>query len=350
MMTLRQALLAVGVAALLLAGVARAGPAEDVQALWLQGAEHFQQGRSEQAVEALERALDLARRALGEERPETAASCEYLGLVLLDRREVERARDCLERSVGICRQALGASHFQTGSALLGLARTRDAAGDDPGAEEAYAEAERILRASPGAEKRLGEALQRHGKRALRLGRWATAVSLLQESREVLAATWGAGSPQARAVDLPLATALVRAGRHAEAERACREALDAQPGAASFLALRGEALFYLGRYAEARSDYEALLASASAADTLRAGALAGLSRVAFLEGDAEGARRLAEEALDLRLRALGPTHLEVANSYNDLCALATQQLDFERALACANGRWRSRPGTTGRATR
>ena len=92
-------------------------------------------GRSAEAVEALERAVELDAQAFGPQNREVAISRELLADVLRDQGRQADARQHLEEALVINREAMGAEHPSTARLLQGLGQTCLQLGDFACAED-----------------------------------------------------------------------------------------------------------------------------------------------------------------------------------------------------------------------
>jgi len=79
------------------------------------------QGDLQEASCLYERALEIRRRTLGEEHPETVATISKLGSLLRNRGNYDEARSFYERALEIRRRTLGEEHPDTAATLNNLA-------------------------------------------------------------------------------------------------------------------------------------------------------------------------------------------------------------------------------------
>ena len=91
-------------------------------------------GRSEEALEAFERTLEIQREATGEMHPSYAIVLNNMALMYYGMDRLQDAMEAMQRSVEIRRATLGETHPQTATALFNLARLQTIAGDYEKAE------------------------------------------------------------------------------------------------------------------------------------------------------------------------------------------------------------------------
>ena len=110
--------------------------AETLAAIWSSVATARDgQGRSEEALDAFERTLEMQREATGEMHPSYAIVLNNMALMYYGMDRLVDATDAMQRSVEIRRATLGETHPQTATALFNLARLQTIAGELERAEE-----------------------------------------------------------------------------------------------------------------------------------------------------------------------------------------------------------------------
>ena len=137
-----------------------------------------------------------------------------------------------------------------------------------------------------------------------------------------AAAYAGGNPQSAAAHLLYATALVAAGRNADARTQYTQALKLDPGNPSVLMNLASLDVLEHRYSDADTRYRLVLKS----DPKNATAMEGLAKVAGLQGD----RVKAEEWLKRAIQAAPKD----GGSYLDLIELYTQHRQFDDAIGVA----------------
>jgi tetratricopeptide (TPR) repeat protein len=123
-------------------------PEQHIRTLNQQVAELYKQGKYAEALELARQVCELARRALGDDHPETATSLGNLGYLLHEMGDLAAARPYTEQALEVRRRVLGEDHPATATSLnhLGLLlRARgDLAGARPYTEQALEIRRRVL--------------------------------------------------------------------------------------------------------------------------------------------------------------------------------------------------------------
>ena len=115
-------------------------------------------GRSNEALDAFERALEFQREATGEMHPSYAIVLNNLALMYHGMDRLEDATEAMQRSVEIRRATLGESHPQTATALFNLARLQTIAGAlTPAEQNARMALEVAQNGYPAGHPRIGKA-------------------------------------------------------------------------------------------------------------------------------------------------------------------------------------------------
>jgi non-specific serine/threonine protein kinase/serine/threonine-protein kinase len=236
----------------------------------------------------IERAIEIQRRVLGPEHPETLQSMHSLALDLRDEGHYPEAEKYDRKTLDIRRRVLGPEHPDTLRSMTGLA-------NDLSREGHYAESEKLNRETLDIRRRIlgpehPDTLNSMSDSANDLrseGHFAEAEKM---DREILASRRRIFGP-----DLPvtlgsmnnLANDLSSEGHYAEAEKLLRETLDIE------------------RRVLGPEHLDTLTSASNLADTLR------------MEGQNTEAEKLDRETLDLRGRILGPEHRETLESMSNL---------------------------------
>lgn len=223
------------------------------------GLVYWRQARYDEAEVLLRRALEIRRRAHGNVHPDVAGSLNNLGNLLRDSGRYGEAAQMLGESLAQHEEMLGPDHMYTLDTVNNLAIVYARSGRFDDASRLYHRAlegfERTF--GPGSE-RVGNQLLNLGSLEVRRGRPEAALPLLERAGEVYLATVGREHPVAAYPIASAADALRDLGRHEEAERRYRQALDIQeallrPGHPDLMeTLEGYALMLerAGRTAEA----------------------------------------------------------------------------------------------------
>ncbi|HZI03776.1 MAG TPA: tetratricopeptide repeat protein [Archangium sp.] len=102
---------------------------------------HLRRAEYEEAKQALERSLAIAREVYGPERPELADALSGLGEILSKQGRHTEALASIQRALELQQQALGPKHFALGETLIRLGKVKLALGQVP---QAIASFERVL--------------------------------------------------------------------------------------------------------------------------------------------------------------------------------------------------------------
>jgi serine/threonine protein kinase len=254
-----------------------------------------------------------------------------------------RAESLDQKAMEIRRRVLGPEHPDTLKSMSNLA-------SDLSAEGHYAEAEKLDRETLDIERRvLGPEHQDTLKSMHNLagdltaeGHYAEAEKLYRETLDVRRRVLGPEHPDTLASMNDLAISLWREGHYAEAEKLVRETLDMErrvlgpehPGTLKSMNNLASDLSAEGHYAEAEKlDRETLdirrrVLGPEHPSTLRS--MSNLANVLNAEGQYAEAEKLYREALDIRRRVLGPEHPDTLTSIHNLAAVLDSEGHYEEA--------------------
>jgi eukaryotic-like serine/threonine-protein kinase len=285
-----------------------------------------------------QQSLDIRRRVLGQDNPDTLTSMDCLAEALMDGGHFAEAEKMFRDELDIERRVLGPENPQTLTAMNNLAHAlwRD---------DHYAEAEKmdrellpLRRRVLGPENR--DTLTTMSNLALDLqsqGRKAEAEKLDREILEIRRRVLGPDHPDTVLSIEQLALDLTRQNRFAEAEKLDREALDIRrrvlgPEHFETLVSMGSlawVLFVENRFSEAEKldretlDIELKVLGPEHSYTL--GTMGQLAIVLTIEGRDAEAEKLTREMVDFSRRAFGPDYPDTAVSvYNLGCAEANRR--------------------------
>lgn len=287
-----------------------AKPAEHARALSLLASVRLERGEVAQARPLSEKALEIRKRLLGDDDPETAESLELAASICVDEGRLADARPLYEQALRVYETKLGSAHRATAATL----------------------------------NQLGAVLRRQGE-------YGAAQALVERGLAIRREVLRPMHPEIAQSLNTLATVLLDKGQYREALVRYEEALairertfgDEHPLVAQVLNNIGAVRTRLGDLAGAKLLYERAL-------ELRSRALGAehpdvalnmntLAATLYALGDFAGARKLYERASEIRERKLGPDHPDLATSFNNLAALlqATGDLPdaetlFRKALA------------------
>ena len=278
-------------------------------------------------------ALEIRRRALGEDHVSTATSYDNLAGNYFARGDYARAESLSRRALATIRRSLGEDDPETAYSLNNLGVIIDIQGR-------YAEAEPFLRAALAIRRRaLGEdhplTAMSYDRLAVNVGsrgRYTEAEALFRQALAIERRALGEDHPETAISWSSLASAMRRQGRYAEAEPLLRRALDihsrglgeGHPETAWSEQFLADNLDSQRRYAEAEPLHRKALAARRSAlgeghrDT--AASYYELADNQYHSGRYSEAASLHRRALEVRRRALGEDHPDTAASYSRLAAI------------------------------
>jgi non-specific serine/threonine protein kinase/serine/threonine-protein kinase len=205
-------------------------PELEAQMMHRMGNVYYNLGGYSQAQSLLTRAIDVRRRVLGLENPDTLSSMSLLGLILAYQGgHLAEAEKLTRETLDIRRRVLGPQHPDTLKSMSYLAFVLSAGGQ-------YTEAEKLARETLDTQRRvLGpqhpDTLQSMNQLAINIfmgeGRLAEAEKLTRETLDIQRRVLGPEDPNTVATMGALAVDLSYEGRNAEAEKLIRETLDVQ---------------------------------------------------------------------------------------------------------------------------
>ncbi|MFL6197012.1 MAG: tetratricopeptide repeat protein [Thermoanaerobaculia bacterium] len=174
---------------------------------------------------ALESALAMRRKTLGDADPDVAISHSELGRVLSDLGLLDEAETHYRAALAIRRKVLGPADHETATSLSDLGLLLKKKGDQSGAETLLREAlERTRKSSGPRHPDVGTSLSNLALVIEDRGDHRTAEAMLRESLEIGQASLGREHPRNAQKLANLAIVLRAEGRLAEAEAADEEAL------------------------------------------------------------------------------------------------------------------------------
>ncbi|MGK3987328.1 tetratricopeptide repeat protein [Sorangium sp. So ce136] len=305
------------------------------------------QGRYEDAIAPLERALALYENVLGPNHPTVAKALSNVAVLYRERGDYAQAEELHRRALAIREKALGLDHPSVASSLNDLAVLYRTKGN-------YAQAESLAERALALQKKalgldhpdIAQSLTTLAALCADKGDYARSESLHERALAIREEALGAGHPDV-ALSLNNLAALYRAkGDHAQAERLSERALAIEEKAlgpdhpAIALTLNNLAVLYgkKGDYARAEPMHQRALAirrkvlgpeHPDVAQTFN-----DLASLYLDKGDHARAEALSERALAIREKALGPSHPDVAQSLSNLAALYIAQFRIDEAVKAA----------------
>jgi tetratricopeptide (TPR) repeat protein len=298
----------------------------------------------------LEQALNLDIRLHGAEHPETAASLNNLGSLLLAQGDLVGARPYWERALAVI-EKVPEEHQRTATSLSNLGSLLQAQGDLAGAQSYHQRALVIREKALGADHPdTAGSLNNLGGLLHDQGDFAGAQSYFERALAVRERTLGTEHPQTATSINNLGGVLQARGDLAKARSCYERGLTIRekvlgtehPDTANSLNNLGFVLQRQGDLVGARLYWERALAirekvlGAEHPDT--ANSLNNFGSLLAAQGDISGAHPLIERALVIREQILGADHPDTAKSLNSLGSLMHAKGDmvgarsnFERAL-------------------
>ena len=218
----------------------------------------FDLGRLDEAEAHYRSALAIRRKVLGPADHETATSMSDLGLLLREKGDRTAAETLFRKTLAVTRTSSGPKHPDVGTALNNLALTVNERGDPVAAEAMFREALAIGRASLGREHPVNAQRLANLACALRArGKLAEAAATNEEALALSRPALGMDHPAVARQEVGLARIYLDQGRSAAAESLLRHALGVQqrsPAADWRLgvtqSLLGNACTRLSRFVEA----------------------------------------------------------------------------------------------------
>ena len=259
--------------------------------LWIYaGNSAWASGRSTQARELHEQCLEVSRRVLGEEHPDTLSSMNNLAETLRALGDSGGARELHEQCLEVSRRVLGEEHPDTLMSMNNLASTLWALGDSGGARELHEQCLEVRRRVLGEEHPDTLSSMNNLAETLRaLGDSGGARELHEQCLEVSRRVLGEEHPDT----------LMSMNNLAETLRALGDSGGARELHEQCLEVRRRVL--------GEEHPDTLMSMNNLASTLRA------------LGDSGGARELHEQCLEVSRRVLGEEHPSTLNSMNNLAS-------------------------------
>ena len=302
-------------------------------------------GNSITAREILDKASKDVDTGLSKDPELQAQMMHVMGIVYTNLGLYPRAQSLLERAVDIRRRVLGPEHPDTLLSMNDLATNQYYDGHYNAAEKLYRETLDIERRVLGPEH--PETLRSMDTLALALdgeGHYADAEKLQREVVDIMRRVRGPENPYTLISMDNLAETLADEGQYADAEKVQRKVLDIErrvrgPEHPYTLFSMNNLAFSLqheGHYAEAEKLYRDTLdlrrriLGPEHPQTL--GSMVGLASVLSYEGHYVEAEKLLRETLDIQRRVLGPEHPGTAYSTYILACIAARRGQRNEALS------------------
>jgi tetratricopeptide (TPR) repeat protein len=335
------ALLALGL--LILACQASFAEDDDPKALNQQANQLIDQGKYQEAIPIAERALEVAKRTLGPEQPETVEALNNLGFVFKMIGAYAKAEPLYQEALRILQKVLGPEHPDTATSLNNLAELYQAMGEYAKAEALLQEALRIQQKVLGPEHPdTATSLNNLAELYQAMGEYAKAEALLQEALGIRRKVLGSEHPRTADSLNNLALLYQAMGEYAKAEPLYQEALRIRQkvlgsehlDTANSLNSLGHLYKETGEYAKAEPLYqEALRIRQKVLGSEHLDTAESLNNLASLYqdmGEYAKAEPLYQEALHILQKVLGPEHPLKAISLNNLAGLYQAMGEYAKA--------------------
>jgi tetratricopeptide (TPR) repeat protein len=312
------------------------------------GQAYMDLGLYPEARKHLEGALELRRRVLGPEAPETIETAIRLGFVEFDQSSYGEAEILLSQTVERARRVLGPQNSYTLRAMTNLAGVYRREGKYPQAEAMINEAVEIKRRVLGPENPSTlSSMSVQAEVFDEEGKYAQTETLINQILEIRRRVSGPEHPDTLISMNNLANVYDAEGKYAEAEALHRENLDIRrrvlgpehPFTLSSMSNLANVYEDEGKYAEAEAlarqalDIRRRVLGPEHSITLYS--LVTLGVVYMDEGKYAQAEELLTQTLQIRRRVLGPEHYETAKAVYYLGCLAAHRGDKNQAIALLN---------------
>jgi tetratricopeptide (TPR) repeat protein len=248
-----------------------------------------------------EQVLDVRRRVLGEEHPDTLTSMNNLAQTLYTQGDLPGARKIQEQVLDVRRRVLGQEHPATLTSMNNLAQTLKAQGDLPGARKIQEQVLDVSRRLLGEEHPATLASMNNLAQTLKAqGDLPGARKMHEQVLDVLRRVRGEEHPDTLTSMNNLAATLQDQGDLPAAHEIQEQVLD------------------VSRRVLGEEHPDTLTSMNNLAQTL------------YAQGDLPGARKIEEQVLDVRRRVLGVEHPDTLTSMNNLAQTLKAQGDLPGA--------------------
>ena len=316
---------------------------DDPNALNQEVKQLIEQGKYREAIPIAETAVEVAKRALGPEDPETAAALNNLGLLYRKIGDYAKAEPLLQEALRIRQKVLGPEDPDTATSLNNLAVLYYAIHEYAKAEPLFQEALRIYQRILGPEHlETATCLCNLGRLYQAMGEYAKAEPLLQEALRIREKVLGPEHP-ATATNLnDLASLYQDMGEYAKAEPLYQEALriyqkvlgPEHPDTARSLSNLASLYEDMGEYAKAEPLFQEALRifrKVLGSEHFETGnSLGNLALLYQYMGEYAKAEPLYQEALQILQKVLGKDHPDAATTLSNLAALYVNMGKYAKA--------------------
>jgi CHAT domain-containing protein/Tfp pilus assembly protein PilF len=303
----------------------------------------YGEGKYDEALPLVERAVALSERALGPEHPEVARALATLGELHRVKGDYARAEPHHQRALAIYEATLGAEHEATATTLGNLALLNHAKGDYARAEQLYLRSLAIFQKTLGSDHAY-VATTNNNLASLynTTGDYAQAEVFYQRALTVFEKVLGPQHASVATLRNNLAELYRLKGDYARAESMYQRALEIfqKAGAETHpdyaTALNNLAVLYQerGDYARAEPLSQRVVAIEEKAlgpqHPRLARSLYNLAKLYWAKGDFANAEPLAQRSLAILEASVGAEHPDTGRSLDSLASLYQSKGDYARA--------------------
>lgn len=300
-------------------------------------------GQYSEARKHLQRALDLYRRVLGPENPETLKTMSRLGATVWLQGKYPESEALLNQTLQIQRRVLGPEHPDTLASMNALANSYSAQGNHAQAEALHSQTLEIKRRVQGQEH--PETLASMNNLAIDYdsqGKYAQAEALFNQSLEIKRRVLGPAHPDTLKSMNNLAYVYRMEGKYAQAEALFNETVEIKRRTLgpehpnTLLSINNlSATYYLqGKYAQAEALFnQTLEIKRRVLDPEHPDRLVSMSNVAsacYQQGKYAQAEALFNQTLEISRRVLGPENPYTLTFLSEMAGMYQRQGKYDKA--------------------
>jgi len=304
---------------------------------------YIEMGDYKAAEPYLKQALEIRKKALGEEHPDYATSLANLGVLYSDMGDYKAAEPYMKQALEIRKKALGEEHLDYASSLNNLGNLYYEMGDYKAAEPYYKKALEIRKKALGEEHPdYAKSLNNLGNLYLEMGDYKAAEPHYKQALEIWKKALGEEHPNSANNLNNLGGLYHTMGDYKAAEPYYKQALEIRkkalgeehPDYARSLNNLGELYHTMGDYKSAEPYYKQALEIKKKAlgeeHADYASSLNNLGELYYTMGDYKSAEPYYKQALEIKKKALGEEHPDYASSLNNLGNLYSDMGDYKAA--------------------
>jgi eukaryotic-like serine/threonine-protein kinase len=309
------------------------------------GQTYMDLGLYPEARKQLERALELRRKVLGAEHPQTLITARRLGYVAEDQGKYPESEAILSKTVEVQRRVLGPEHPDTLDTINTLGNLYKDQGKYAQAEALHSQVLEIRRRTLGPEHpNTLKSMNNLANAYNGLGKYAQAEALYSQTVEIDRRVLGPEHPNTLQHMSNLADAYYHQGKYAQAEALDREVLEIRrrvlgpehPDTLMSMANLAATYWDPDKYAQAEAlDREVLQVRRRVLGTEHPDTLASANNLGFdyyLEGKYAQAEALFSQTVEIERRVLGPEHPNTLEHMNNLADACYHQGKYAQAEA------------------